>query len=170
MNATTTAAKESTPQESTHDDARLRAVFLLARLGRIASRRLSDYLAVTGLKRPHAVILMELRNFGPISQQSLGERLHIDPSNLVTFLNALEDEGLLVRRRDPEDRRRHIVELTQEGLGRVPVCDEPLDALEDQLFAGLGAKDRERLRRLLDRVLVTMSIEEPPPGENGEID
>ena len=51
-----------------------RPVFLLARLGRIAARQLDDYLAVTGLKRPHAAVLMELRNVGPMSQQSLGER------------------------------------------------------------------------------------------------
>jgi DNA-binding MarR family transcriptional regulator len=170
MSSTTTPAETTTARESTHDDARLRPVFMLARLGRVAARRLNDYLAVTGLKRPHAVILMELRNFGPMSQQSLGERLHIDPSNLVAFLNTLEDDGLLVRRRDRADRRRHIVEITQEGIGRVPVCDEPLDALEDQLFVGLSTTDRERLRQLLERVLVTMSIEEPPPAENGEID
>jgi DNA-binding MarR family transcriptional regulator len=139
-----------------------RPVFLLARVGRIAARRLDDYLAVTGLKRPHAGVLMELRNVGPMSQQSLGERLHIDPSNLVSFLNALEGEGLLVRRRDPADRRRHIVEITPEGSERIPVCDEPLDQLEDQLFAGLSGDERDRLRDLLERTLTEMSIEEPP--------
>jgi DNA-binding MarR family transcriptional regulator len=139
-----------------------RPVFLLARLGRIAARQLDDYLAVTGLKRPHAAVLMELRNFGPLSQQALGERLHIDPSNLVAFLNALEDDGLLVRRRDPADRRRHIVEITSEGSARIPVCDEPLDQLEDQLFAGLSADERDRLRDLLERTVTEMSIEEPP--------
>jgi DNA-binding MarR family transcriptional regulator len=139
-----------------------RPVFLLARVGRIAARRLDDYLEVTGLKRPHAAVLMELRNFGPMSQQSLGERLHIDPSNLVSFLNALEGEGLLVRRRDTADRRRHIVEITPEGSERIPVCDQPLDALEDQLFAGLSANERDRLRDLLERTLTEMSIEEPP--------
>jgi DNA-binding MarR family transcriptional regulator len=139
-----------------------RPVFLLARVGRIAARWLDDYLAVTGLKRPHAGVLMELRNFGPMSQQSLGERLNIDPSNLVSFLNALEGEGLLVRRRDPADRRRHIVEITPEGSERIPVCDGPLNQLEDQLFAGLSADERDRLRDLLERTLREMSIEEPP--------
>jgi DNA-binding MarR family transcriptional regulator len=148
----------------------LRPAFLLARVGRIAARKLNDYLEVTGLKRPHAAILMELRNFGPLSQQALGERLHIDPSNLVAFLNALEDDGLLVRRRDPADRRRHIVEITQQGMERVPVCDEPLDALEDQIFAGLNADEREQLRHLLERVQLTMSIEEPPAGDGGGVD
>src|SRR5919106_6647203 len=123
---------EATPQKQ--DDVLDRPVFLLARLGRIAARQLSEHLAVTGLKRSHTMVLMELRSFGPMTQQALGEQLQIDPSNLVAFLNALEDDGLLVRRRDPADRRRHIVEITQEGVERLPVCDQPLDALEDQLF------------------------------------
>jgi DNA-binding MarR family transcriptional regulator len=151
-------------------DALERPVFLLARLGRIAARQLNDYLAVTGLKRPHAVILMELCNLGPMSQQALGERLHVDPSNLVAFLNSLEDDGLLVRRRDPDDRRRHIVEITKDGAERIPVCDAPLDVLEDQLFTGLNADEREQLRDLLARVVTTMSVEEAPPGDGGEID
>jgi DNA-binding MarR family transcriptional regulator len=139
--------------------------FLLARVGRVAARRLNDQLAATGLKSPHAAILLELRAFGPTSQQALGERLHIDPSNLVGFLNALEDDGLLVRRRDPADRRRHIVEITDEGVKRLPACDDPVELLEDQLFAGLSAREREQLRTLLGRILTTVSAEDLVPDE-----
>jgi DNA-binding MarR family transcriptional regulator len=148
------------PTGTNQGDALDRPVFQLARLGRIASRQLNDYLAVTGLKRAHAVILMELCKLGPMSQQALGERLHVDASNLVGFLNALEEDGLLVRRRDPDDRRRHIVEITKAGSERIPVCDQPLDSLEDQLFTGLDGDERDQLRHLLGRVLTTMSVEE----------
>jgi DNA-binding MarR family transcriptional regulator len=145
-----------------------RSPFLLARLGRVASRRLAEELGATGLKPPQAAILFVLRDIGPLSQQNLGERLHVDPSNLVAFLNALEDEGLIVRKRDPADRRRHIVEITEQGIKRVPVCDDPLCGIEDELFAELDAEEREQLHRLLARVLVTMSVEEPPPdGDDG---
>jgi DNA-binding MarR family transcriptional regulator len=159
----------TTQPAGTKGDALDRPVFQLARLGRIASRQLNDYLAVTGLKRAHAVVLMELCNLGPMSQQALGERLHVDPSNLVAFLNSLEEDGLLVRRRDPDDRRRHIVEVTKKGAERIPACDAPLDALEDQLFTGLNDDERDQLRQLLGRVLMTMSVEEPP-GDGDEID
>lgn len=144
-----------------------RSAFLLARLGRVAGRRLADCLAGTGLKPPHAAILIELRDRGPISQRALGEALNVDPSNLVAFLNALEDEDLLVRRRDPEDRRRHIVEITESGRERVPVCNAPVGELEDELFAGLSEREREQLHSLLERTLATMSVEEPPASASG---
>jgi DNA-binding MarR family transcriptional regulator len=159
------SAKTDLPEKQTLVE---QSAFLLARLGRVASRRLNEELAATGLKPPQAAILFLLRDVGPQSQQSLGERVHVDPSNLVAFLNALEDEGLLVRKRDPGDRRRHIVEITKQGIKRVPACNDPVYGLEDQLFAGLTAEEREQLHGLLARVLVTMSVEEPPPdGTDG---
>lgn len=136
------------------------SAFLLARLGRVAARQLSEELIGTGLKPPQASILILLRDLGPMSQQSLAQRLHVDPSNLVAFLNALEGEGLLVRKRDPADRRRHIVEITQQGVERAPGCAECVVAIEDQLFAGLSAEEREQLHGILAHVLETMALEE----------
>jgi DNA-binding MarR family transcriptional regulator len=144
--------------------------FLLARLGRVAARRLHDRLAKIGLKPPHAAILVMLRDSGPMSQQDLGERLHVDPSNLVNFLNPLEEGGLVVRRRDPADRRRHIVEITEEGSKRVPACDGPIEALENELFAGLSADDRRQLQRILGEIQGTMLVEEPPPEDESDFD
>jgi DNA-binding MarR family transcriptional regulator len=139
-----------------------RSAFLLARLGRVAARRLNDQLAEAGLKPSHAAILLMLRDHGPLSQQELAERLHVDPSNLVILLNALEEAGSLLRRRDPADRRRHIVEITKQGIARVPACYGPVDALEDELFGELSAEDRERLQSILATILANTSLEESP--------
>jgi DNA-binding MarR family transcriptional regulator len=138
--------------------------FMLARLGRVAARLLNDELAQVGLKPPEAAILIMLRDQGPVSQQELGERLHVDPSNLVSFLNALEHDGLVLRRRDPADRRRHIVEITKLGAERVPRCDGPVASLEDQLFATLSPDDRKQLQRILAELLAAMPDEEPDEG------
>jgi DNA-binding MarR family transcriptional regulator len=142
------------------------SAFLLARIGRVAARQLGDRLAETGLKPPEAAILITLRDRGPMTQQALGDRLHVDPSNLVAFLNGLEEQGLLVRRRDPTDRRRHIVEITEEGIERCPDCFRPIAELEGELLAGLNAEERHVLERMLERILTTMSVEEEPPGRS----
>jgi DNA-binding MarR family transcriptional regulator len=137
-----------------------RSTFLLARLGRVAARRLNDELAATGLKPAEAAVLIVLRDLGPLSQQALGLHLHVDPSNLVAFLNSLESEGLLERRRDPDDRRRHIVEITGEGIKRLPSCDDQVEALEDELLGGLGDEDRVQLNRILTEILRTVRLED----------
>jgi DNA-binding MarR family transcriptional regulator len=147
-----------------------RSAFLLARLGRVAARRLNDELAATGLKPPETAVLIVLRDLGPLSQQALGRHLHVDPSNLVASLNSLESEGLLERRRDPDDRRRHIVEITKQGRKRLPACDDSVDSLEVQLFGGLTEQDRDQLNRILTRILLTAQIEEPSPEKNPSLD
>jgi DNA-binding MarR family transcriptional regulator len=141
--------------------------FMLARLGRVAGRLLNEELAEVGLKPPEAAILLMLRDQGPVSQQDLGERLHVDPSNLVSFLNALERDGLLLRRRDPSDRRRHIVEITKLGAERVPRCDGPVASLEDELFATLSPEDRKQFQRILAELLAAMP-EDETPGSDGQ--
>lgn len=69
-------------------------------------------------------------NGGIAGQQEPAAELQVDRTNLVGLLNELEAEGLIVRRRASEDRRRHIVELTVDGgcasaaaeSGRAPDC------------------------------------------------
>ena len=84
---------------------------LINHLARVA-RRAADTSVPHGLRPRQLVALTLLDEHGPVSQQALGEALRLDPSNVVGLLNELEERGLVTRRRDPADRRRHIVELS----------------------------------------------------------
>src|SRR5919201_6681231 len=110
---------------------------LLAHLGRVAKRRFTDALEPTGLNGPQAFALMQLRNLGPISQQELSDTLDLDPSKLVSLLNELESHGLAERRRDPSDRRRHIVEISARGRARLTKAERAMAEFENEFFAGL---------------------------------
>lgn len=57
----------------------------------------------------------------------------VDPSVLVALLNALEDRDLVRRRRDPADRRRHIVEITEAGASSVTKLDAAIGRVEDRV-------------------------------------
>ena len=146
-----------------------RCGFLLGRIGKLASRRFAKALENTGLKPPHAGVLMTLHQRGPMTQQALGDLLHVDPSNLVGILNELEDNGLAVRRRDPDDRRRHIVEISPKGLDQVAGIEDVVSEVEDGLLAGLDADERAQLQRLLARVVEQAAVEEGPDSEIAEI-
>jgi DNA-binding MarR family transcriptional regulator len=129
------------------------SVVLIARLARTVRSRLQAALAPLGLRYRHLVALSYLRDHGPTPQQALGDGLRIDPSNLVGLLNALDDQGLVVRRRDPADRRRHIVELSAQGR---QLLDEDvqrtLAEVDDDVLGSLPADDRAALHRILMRV------------------
>ncbi len=134
----------STP--ATHSSAAL--LDHLARLARLHTEATLDRL---GLRSRHLVALTVLREHAPATQQSLASALAIDRTNLVGLLNELEADGYLVRRRSPEDRRRHIVELTPAGERALARAERALDRAEAELFHGLDEQERATLRELLLR-------------------
>ena len=76
-------------------------------------------------------------------------RLEIDPSILVTHLNPLEEDGLVSRARDPADRRRHRVQLTEAGRTVFARALQAQREAEDALLSALDGDERKEFRRLL---------------------
>ena len=70
---------------------------------------------------------------------------------MVGLLNELEERELVTRRRDPADRRRHIVELSRRGEDELCLAYARLRLVEDDLFSALSAVERETLYDLLVR-------------------
>ncbi len=98
-------------------------------------------------------MLAHLREHNPIPQQELGEMLCIDANNLVLLLNELESRGFAYRRRDPADRRRHLVEITDEGLGAFENAERGIESVEDDVLASLTTRERAELQGLLTKAL-----------------
>jgi DNA-binding MarR family transcriptional regulator len=124
---------------------------LLTRLTRDVYRRATE--DVIGIRLKQFVALDYLREQGGTTQQQLGEMLHLDKNNCVILLNDLEDDGYVARRRDPTDRRRHLVEMTPEGTTALERAEEKLETLEDQVIGELTAEERDTLRELLAKAL-----------------
>jgi DNA-binding MarR family transcriptional regulator len=129
-----------------------RLSFLLARHGRMMTARIRQALAVSDLSPRHVAVLTRLDRAGATGQQTLIEELAIDASALVATLNDLESAGLAERRRDPADRRRHIVDITPAGKRAVHAVDTAIAEVEQEAFADLDPADVQRLRMLLCRV------------------
>ena len=153
--ATSPAANSSGCDEAPASvDPESRLSLLLARHGGVADARLREALTASGVTPRHAIVLMHLVG-GQLGQRDLGARLGVDPSVLVALLNSLEDRDLVRRRRDPADRRRHIVEITAAGSTAVTKLDAAFGRVEDELFADLTSQERATLHALLTRVRTT---------------
>jgi DNA-binding MarR family transcriptional regulator len=98
-------------------------------------------------------MLAHLREHNPIPQQELGEMMCIDANNLVLLLNELESKELALRRRDPADRRRHLVEITEEGLRAFENAEKGIESVEDEVLASLTVQERRELHLLLAKAL-----------------
>jgi DNA-binding MarR family transcriptional regulator len=147
----------------TNDDtlADKRLLPLLEHLARVGRRAGETTLAPGGLRPRHLIALNLLSEQGPASQQGLADSLSLDPSNVVGLLNELEERELITRRRDPADRRRHIVELSVRGDEELCLAFARLRLVEDDLFIALSAEERTTLYHLLVRAVGVAS----PPCE-----
>jgi DNA-binding MarR family transcriptional regulator len=133
---------------------------LLDHLARVGRRAADNSMGPAGLRPRHLIALNLLSENGPASQQGLAEALSLDPSNVVGLLNELEEREMITRRRDRDDRRRHIVELAPQGREQLRLAWSHLDEVEDELFSALTAAERETLYKLLSRA-VDVSVPTP---------
>lgn len=123
--------------------------FLLKRLGFIAKERSLEAYEQTGLHPYHHAILLTLDESPRETQGALADALGYDRGQLVGLLDELESRGLVIRRRDPNDRRRHVVELTSEGKTELQRLRELARRIEDQFLAPLDSDERRQLHELL---------------------
>jgi DNA-binding MarR family transcriptional regulator len=125
---------------------------LMIKLGRITMHRFTEALEPYGIRPRHVAALIELRDSGQLTQQSLCGQLHLDPTNLVAILNELEAQGYATRRRDPEDRRRHLVEVSKKGIAVIDKVSEVMDGVEADMLDGLDQAERKEFEGLLTSI------------------
>ncbi|WP_306746350.1 MarR family winged helix-turn-helix transcriptional regulator [Saccharothrix yanglingensis] len=89
----------------------------------------------------------------PASQLQVAQTLGIDRTTMVALLDVLERKGIITRRPDPADRRRNVVELTDQGTRTYDAARVAYGEAESAFLAAVGPDAADRLRRTL-RTLV----------------
>src|SRR5271154_5106478 len=94
-------------------------MFLLGRLGFTAKALAFEAFEEAGDNPYHYSILALLEEGARSTQGEIADALGLDRGTLVKLLDGLEERGLIVRQRDPNDRRRHVVSLTLAGRSQL---------------------------------------------------
>ena len=124
----------------------------LTRVSRIVSRAFDEALAEAGGSLPVWVVLISLKSGQTASQRELAGVVGIQGATLSHHLDAMESAGLVTRRRDPRNRRLHLVELTPDGEALFARLREVAFAFDQRLRAGLTEHDVDRFEVLLARL------------------
>ena len=126
--------------------------FLLKRLGFSAKDHSHGAFEGTGLSPFHYAVLALLEEDPRETQAAIADALGYDRSHVVRLLDELEERDLVARKRDPEDRRRHVVKMTPEGRKALAKLRGIVSRLEDHFLAPLDRDERAALHALLVRL------------------
>src|SRR6266704_6414142 len=119
-------------------------VSLLSQFAKALHRRSTEELL--GMRLKPYMTLGYIRDHPGTTQQELESSLFMDANSVVLILNELEAAQFSIRRRDPNDRRRHIVEITPTGRRARERADRARDSLEGEVLGSLSAEERKTLR------------------------
>jgi DNA-binding MarR family transcriptional regulator len=134
----------------------------LTQISKALHRRTGEELL--GMRLKAFMLLGYVQDHREVSQQELETALLMDANGVVLLLNELEAAGFSIRKRDPNDRRRHLVDLTASGRVALERAEKARESLEDEILADFSAEERASLKKQLDRVLQSLLRTVPEPA------
>ena len=124
----------------------------LAGVARDVGRAFDAALARAGGSRPMWLVLLSLKSRPTANQRELAAAVGIQDATLTHHLNGMEADGLLTRRRDPANRRVHLVELTEAGDAAFRRLRTVAQHYDTRLRTGFSDSELETLRGLLGKL------------------
>ena len=121
------------------------------------SRAFDEALSQAGGSRSTWLILLALKMKDIANQRRLAEEVGIEGATLTHHLDSMESDGLLTRRRDPTNRRVHLVELTKQGDAAFQRMRVAAVEFDRHLRAGISDAEIAQLGQLLARLAANVA-------------
>jgi len=136
----------------------------LASTAKTVSRAFDDELAAAGGSVPVWLVLISLKSQRLRNQRELAAAVGIREATLTHHLNSMDEQGLITRRRDPANRRVHLVEMTDAGEAAFYRLRDAAMDFDQRLRAGLSDEDTNQLADLLGRLETNVTGTASLPG------
>jgi DNA-binding MarR family transcriptional regulator len=124
-------------------------LYAVKRLELVIRAHLDDVLRGSGVTTPQYTALTVLAHRDGISAAQLARNSFVTPQAMADMLEALERRGLIRRSPNPDSRRERLVHITPEARRLLRDRVAAVDAIEDQMTAGLTAADIDAFRQAL---------------------
>jgi MarR family transcriptional regulator for hemolysin len=131
----------------------------LNQAARNVSRAFDDALAEAGGSLPVWLVLVNLKANPRGSQREIAEAMRVTEATLTHHLNSMDTDGLITRRRDPANRRVHLLELTEPGEASFIRLRAAAVEFDRRLRRGITDEEIEGLQGLLDRLAANVGTE-----------
>jgi DNA-binding MarR family transcriptional regulator len=125
---------------------------LVQQIARVYYEILPVFERYVGMSKARWGILILLWRVGELSQATLQQRLRVDGAAITRQVKQLEEEGLVLRRADPQDNRFTLVDLTGVGRQLMASMAGKREAFEALVTAGISEEDIALMRRCLQQI------------------
>ena len=106
--------------------------------------------------RPVDFTVLSLLKANPnINQKRLSKAINVSPPNLATLLDRLEQRDLVMRQRNPRDRRSQTLVLTAAGKSMCIKAEKTAAELEEKATEALNDAERAQLIKLLQKIFIS---------------
>jgi DNA-binding MarR family transcriptional regulator len=130
------------------------AFLSLLRTGDVVKHRFHQLFEAAGVTFQQYNVLRILRGAGEegLATLEIGDRMIERTPGITRLLDRLEEKGLVLRERSPQDRRKVVCTISPVGLELLASLDTPVVEADDEVFRGMDEADLETLIRILDRL------------------
>jgi len=135
----------------------LRALRKISRAIDLYSRKLASRHHLTG---PQLVCLSQIARGGATTPSELSREVSLSQATVTGILDRLEAKGLVTRERNPEDKRRVIVQTTRGGRRLAAAAPSPLQETFAFKLRALSEAEQQEIEQTLLRVVEMMEAEE----------
>lgn len=147
------SSKKKAPPDSRQLGLDRRTSYRFSIIARRQTRCLAEmHSAVCGLSVNGWKLLSVVQYFGPLSASEAGAHTSLEPAKVTRGIDSLVEQGLVLRREDPADRRRIILSLSTQGQRIHGKVERVSRALEHKLLSVLTSKELETLYLALDKL------------------
>jgi MarR family transcriptional regulator, lower aerobic nicotinate degradation pathway regulator len=112
-----------------------------------------EHIGKAGLTPLQFAALVKLYDLGEVSQNQLGRLTAMDAATMQGVMKRLILRALIVRRRDPGDRRRLLLGLTVKGAGLIERTIAAGHEISEATLAPLSGAERRSFLSLLRRLV-----------------
>lgn len=130
---------------------------LLAQFSQIF-RTVSDAFAEqVDVPRGQAMVLCVVAKQEGMTQSEIADALSVQGATVTSTLQRLEEAGLVVRHRDPDDNRLVRVSLTEEGVQKEHSLNAQFASLQELILKGISEDDRAALRQQIQQIIANIT-------------
>lgn len=146
-------SEDGSNRDHGHNALEKRTTYRFSILATQQTRCLSEmYIQKFGLTVSQWKILPIIGYCGPMSAKDVGERTSLEPEKVTRAVNQLVARGLVIRRADPDDRRRVVLSLAAKGKKVFKDSEQIRDAIEAEFLKALQPSEKASFHRILSKL------------------